>query len=557
MSHPTSVPQAPPAPAPDATTAALAAPHGLDEGLGEAPGFDASLGATWRHDLGAGLVVFLVALPLCLGVALASNAPLLSGILTGIVGGLVVSRLSGSALMVSGPAAGLTAIVATAIADLGSFDRFLAAVVLAGALQIALGLLRAGIIGYYFPNAVIRGMLAAIGLILVLKQLPYALGAGIVAGDAGGADGAGAGEAGMLGGILAAARDVVPTAVGITALSVAVLLGWARVAPPAVRRLMPAPLAAVLLGVGLNLALGALAPGLALPGAALVQLPVAERAGDLAGWLAFPALGAFGDPAVWRVALAVGLVASLETLLSLEATDKLDPFKRTSPANRELIAQGAGNALAGLVGGLPMTGVIVRSAANIAAGGRTWRASWAHGLLLLVAVVAAPALLNRIPLATLAAILIITGFKLADPQTFRAAARVGPKHFVPFVVTVVAILATDLLVGIGIGLAVGAFFVLLDSWRNAYSYQLEESADHHRVRITLAEEVTFLNKARINQALHTLPPGCVAVVDGTRARHIDHDVLELLHDFRATAALKRISLRLVGIPEPRVAAAAH
>jgi MFS superfamily sulfate permease-like transporter len=531
------------------------AADGGDRGAGH---LDTSLGATWRADLGAGLVVFLVALPLCLGVALASNAPMLSGIVTGVVGGLLVSRLSGSQLMVSGPAAGLTAIVASAIATLGSFQLFLSAVVVAGALQIVLGVLRAGIIGYFFPNAVIRGMLAAIGLILILKQLPYAFGAGIAGHGGLGADGTAAGESGgMLGDIVQAVGATAPLALAITLVSIGILVAWPKLAPASVRKLMPAPLAAVLFGIALSAAAGAWLPSLALPAEAMVQLPVIAGVGDLRGFLAFPSLAGFADPRVWTIGLTIGLVASLETLLSLEATDKLDPFKRTAPANRELLAQGTGNIVAGLIGGLPMTGVIVRSAANISAGGRTWRASWTHGLFLAVAVVAVPALLNRIPLATLAAILIFTGFKLANPGVLRDALKVGPKSAIPFAVTVAAILATDLLVGIGIGLAVGTLFVLHDSYRNAYSHVLEESADHHRVRITLAEEVTFLNKAAINKALHTLPDDCVVVVDGTRSRHIDHDVLEILHDFRETARAKGITLRLVAIPELRVAAAAH
>jgi MFS superfamily sulfate permease-like transporter len=520
------------------------------------PRLDERLAATWRNDLGAALVVFLVALPLCLGIALASNAPLLSGLVTGVVGGLLVARLSGSALMVSGPAAGLTAIVGTAILELGSFESFLAAVVLAGFVQLGLGALRAGIIGYFFPSSVIRGMLTAIGLILILKQLPYAFGAGIAGG--GGADGtAGRESAGMLGDIARAVGSAVPAVVAISVASLAILFLWPRLAPAALRRLLPGPLAVVLLGVGVSLALGALAPALALPASALVSIPAPGSLGELWGSLPSPDWSAVGSPAVWRVALTVGLVASLETLLSLEATDKLDPFKRTSPANRELLAQGAGNVTAGLLGGLPMTGVIVRSSANIDAGARTWRAGWLHGLFLLLAVVAIPHALNLIPLAALAAILLHTGYKLAHPKVFVQAWRAGPKYLVPFAVTVLAILVSDLLVGIAVGLAVGAFFVLLDSYRTAYSYHRVESADHHDVRITLAEEVTFLNKARINAVLHNLPAGCEATVDGSRSKHIDHDVLEILNDFRNTAHARGITLRLVGIPEPRLAAAMH
>jgi SulP family sulfate permease len=519
----------------------------------QAPAADLSVGATWKADLTAGLVVFLVALPLCLGVALASGAPLLAGLVTGVLGGLVVSRLSGSSLMVSGPAAGLTAIVLTSIGQLGSFSAFLVALVVAGALQLLLGVLRAGIIGYYFPSSVIRGMLAAIGLTLVLKQLPYALGAGIAPTAAGAAESA---EGGALGAIMHAARAGVPGAVLLSLGALAILVLWPRFAPARVRTVMPAALAAVVLGIGGSMALASLAPAWALPASAFVSLPIVSSPHELFGMLAFPDWSALTNPVVWRVAGTLAIVASLETLLSLEATDKLDPLKRISPANRELVAQGAGNLLAGLFGGLPMTGVIVRSAANVSAGGRTWRASLAHGVLLLVAVLAIPAVLNMIPLAVLAAILIHTGYKLAHPRIFRDAWRVGWKQLLPFAVTVIAILATDLLIGITIGLMVGAFFVLLDSWSNAYSYHLEESADHHRVRLVLAEEVTFLNKARISQALHAVPADSTVTVDATRTRHLDLDVIELLHDFRDTARAKGIALRLLGVPEP-VLGAAH
>jgi MFS superfamily sulfate permease-like transporter len=520
-----------------------------------APRLDAGLAATWRHDLGAGIVVFLVALPLCLGIALASGAPLLSGLVTGIVGGVVVSRLSGSQLLVSGPAAGLSAIVLAAIAELGSFEVFLVAVVIGGALQLALGAARAGIIGYFFPSSVIRGMLAAIGLILILKQIPYALGVG---GEVFESDSFAAQQGGNTFTALAtAARAMAPLAVAISLLSLAVMLAWPRLAPAALRRIMPAPLATVLLGVGLSMAATAFAPGIALPAEAMVQLPVVGSPKDLIGLLSFPDWSAITRADVWRVGLTIALVASLESLLSLEATDKLDPYKRTSPANRELFAQGAGNMLAGLAGGLPMTGVIVRSAANVNAGGRTWRSAFFHGILLLVAVVAIPALLNRIPLATLAAILLFTGFTLAHPRQFRQAWHIGPQYFAPFVITVVAILLTDLLIGIIIGLTVGAFFILYDSYRTAYSYQLEESADHHRVRLTLAEEVTFLNKARINEALQQVPDDSVVTVDAGHTKHIDYDVVEMLHDFLEGAKRRGIRVKLIGVPALKVARATH
>ncbi len=545
--------RAPRADRPPATPLAVPPPGATGPHI--TPSLDESLAATWRYDLPAGVVVFLVALPLCLGIALASGAPMLAGLVTGIVGGLVVSRLSGSQLMVSGPAAGLTAIVIAALVQLGSFERFLVAVVLAGAFQVALGLLRAGIIGYFFPSSVIRGMLAAIGLILILKQLPYALGAGIVPAGMDDTDPSSGG--GTYGAIVSALGAMRPLAVGLSLAALVVLAFWDRIAPAKVRKVVPAALVAVVLGLVVAAVANGVAPGMALPREAMVSLPTPSSLGDLATHLAFPAWGAITDPAVWRVAATIGIVASLETLLSLEATDKLDPFKRTAPANRELLAQGVGNMLAGSIGGLPMTGVIVRSAANIGAGARTWRSSLVHGVLLLVAVVAIPALLNRIPLAVLAAILLFTGFKLANPKQFVDAWKIGPKYLLPFVVTIVAILATDLLVGICVGLAVGAFFVLADDYGNAYSYQIEESADHHRVRLTLAEQVTFLNKARINRALHGLPPGSAVTVDASRSRHIDHDVVELLHEFREHATARGISLRLLGVPAPNAPAASH
>lgn len=513
------------------------------------PDADTSLAATWGADLRAGVVVFLVALPLCLGIALASGAPLMSGIITGVVGGVVVSRLSGSQLMVSGPAAGLTAIVATAIVQLGSFPAFLAAVVIAGLMQIALWAVRAGIIAYFFPSSVIKGMLAAIGIILVLKQLPYAFGAQIggatlqdsTAGPAG-ANAEGGGTLDAIGAALANARW---GAVGIAVVALAILVLWDRPSMRRAKALVPAPLLAVTVGLVAHWLFEGFAPALALPRGAFVNLPVG---GDVRAMLTMPDWSALASPAVWTVAVTLALVASLESLLSLEATDRLDPQKRISSANQELLAQGVGNATAGLLGGLPMTGVIVRSAANVDAGARTWRASLFHGLLLGVAVVALASQLNHIPLAALAAILLYTGYKLANPTVLRGVLRLGPAYAIPFFATVVAVVATDLLIGIVIGLAVGTFFVLRESYANAYFYHKEESADHHHVKLLLAEEVTFLNKARINEALHEVPPDSVVTVDGRRCRYIDPDVIELLHDFEAHASRKNVVLRLVDIP---------
>ena len=314
----------------------------------EAGKLDERLSATWRYDLPAGVVVFLVALPLCLGIALASGAPLLAGLITGIIGGAIVSKISGSQLLVSGPAAGLTAIVITAITQLGSFEVFLVAVVIAGAIQLVLGLLRAGIIGYFFPSSVIRGMLAAIGLILILKQLPYALGVTPEGGSS-------------IGAIISALGSALPLAVGLTISSLLILAFWGTFAPAGLRKLVPAALVVVMLGVVGTAAAAAFVPELALPASAMVTLPTPSSLGELASLLSFPDWSALSNPLVWKVAVTIGIVASLETLLSLEATDKLDPWKRNAPANRELLAQGIGNMLSGAVGGLPMTGEIGRA----------------------------------------------------------------------------------------------------------------------------------------------------------------------------------------------------
>jgi carbonic anhydrase len=511
------------------------------------PPLNERFASNWRSDLPAGLVVFLVAVPLCLGIALASGAPLFAGLVSGMVGGLVVSLLSGSQLMVSGPAAGLTAIVVAAIGQLGSFEAFLASVVLAGVLQVGLAALRAGIIGYFFPSSVIKGMLAAIGLILILKQLPHAVGYDVNAmGDEAFRE-SGSGNTFTSLAVAARALTLGPTLLAVASLVLLVVLDR-----PGVKRrtrLLPGPLLIVLLGVLANELFTAAVPALAIDPTHRVQLPQAE---SFSAWLSLfttPDWSALARPETWRIALTIGLVASLETLLSLEATDKIDPYKREAPPNRELFAQGIGNTLCGLIGGLPITGVIVRSSVNIDAGARTRTAAFFHGVLLLVAVLAFPGLLNRIPLASLAAILLYTGYKLAHPRLFRTAYRLGWSQFLPFTATVVAIVLTDLLVGIGVGLAIGAFFVLKNNYEHPFHRTTENYHYTKVLRLTLSEETSFLNKASIVRTLNELPPGTDVEVDGTRARYIDYDVLEILNDFRETARLRNIRLRLLGIPE--------
>jgi MFS superfamily sulfate permease-like transporter len=498
--------------------------------------------STWlKDDLAASVVVFLVALPLCLGIALASGAPLLAGVVAGVVGGLVVAPMSGSQLLVSGPAAGLTAIVIAAIAELGGFQPFLAAVVIAGAMQAAIGIAGWGIVSYYVPSSVIKGMLAGIGLILIMKQLPHAVGYDA---DAMGDETTRTAEGTIFDSLAAIPSAIEWGAVLIAAISLGILVLWER---PALKKLLflPGPLAVVVVGTLLNVVLGLANSPLALGTSHLVQLPGTSQLFDE---MLFPEWSALAMPATWKVAITLAIVASLETLLSMEATDKIDPLKRQSPPNKELIAQGAGNAVSGLLGGLPITGVIVRSSANIDAGAKTKRSAIAHAVLLGGAVLLIPGLLSYIPLAALAAILLYTGYKLANPKLFRVAWRLGKQHFIPFVVTIVAILATDLLVGIGIGLAVGFFQILKD--HAAHAPMTRVSPDGAVLqRYVLGDQATFLGKASLSEFLQSVKPGSRVEIDGRQARRIDYDIAELLTDFRATARANDIDYRLVGIPD--------
>lgn len=503
-----------------------------------------SLRDSWRADLPASLVVVLVALPLCLGIALASGAPLASGIVAGVIGGIVVGLLSNSQLMVSGPAAGLTAIVASGIATLGSFENFLVAVIIGGGLQVALSIARAGVIGYYIPSAVIKGMLAAIGIILILKQVPHAVGFDAdFEGDETFTQANAENTFSALGELL---QQLQAGAVLIALLALAVLVAWSR---PALKKLkvVPAPLVVVVLGIVINQLFAMYWPSLAIRPTHLVQLPVASTPADWLGFFALPEWSALASPGTWRLGVTLAIVASLETLLSLEATDKMDPYKRESDTNRELLAQGVGNMTAGLVGGLPVTGVIVRSAANIDAGARTRWSAIIHGVLLLVSVLAIPRVLNLIPLAALAAMLIHTGFKLAAPKLFRQAWAQGWAQFIPFTVTVVAIVLTDLLVGIGIGLSVASAFILAQYLRQP-ALRLVSPPSAVLKRYVLPDQATFLAKANIERTLSALPDGARIEIDGSNTTRFDHDVLELLHEFTATAPLRQIDYRLVNIP---------
>ncbi|MBM4376741.1 MAG: SulP family inorganic anion transporter [Deltaproteobacteria bacterium] len=497
--------------------------------------------ASRRNDLTAGIVVFLVALPLCLGIALASGAPLVGGLVGGIVGGIVVGLLSASEVSVSGPAAGLAVLVASAIADLGSFEALLTAVVLSGALQLVFAALRLGVIADYVPTTVIRGMLAAIGIVIVLKQIPYALGRDSdYEGDFSFLEPGG--KENTLSAIAKAVSSASPGAIGIAVLSMALLLAWEKAVVPRHPRatLVPGALLVVVLGVGLNEALKVLAPSAALQATDghLVSLPTSL--GALRSQVASPSLHALTNPKVYTVAVTVAVVGSLETLLSLEAARKLDPYRRIASPTRELFAQGIGNILSGMLGGLPVTSVIVRTSANVYAGGRTRWSAIVHALLLLFAVVALPRVLLHIPLASLAVILIVIGAKLAPPSLFRSIWREGWTSALPFYVTVVTIVFTSLLEGVLFGIAVSVFLVI----RNNHHAAMTMVSEGHDFLLRFNKDLTFVNKAELRANLDRVPHQGTLLVDATRALFVDRDVFDVLDDFIESAKHKGIQVEL-------------
>lgn len=498
--------------------------------------------ATWRAhlsaDIPASIVVFLVALPLCLGIALASGAPLLAGLFAGIVGGLVVGALSGSELSVSGPAAGLTVIVAAGIADLG-YPAFLAAVVLAGVLQCVLGFLRAGAIAHFVPVSVVHGMLAAIGCILVLKQIPHALGWDFdYEGDESfvGPDGLN-----TFSELVVAVQNADTGALLVFLAALAALLVWQKVGKRLAGSWLPPALLAVVVGTLTNELFALYAPHLHISSSShLVAIPDVSGLRGVLYALPFPDLGRVLDPAVWRVAITLALVASIESLLSVGASDKLDPEHRITPTDRELKAQGAGNIVSGLLGGLPVTAVIVRSSANIEAGARTRLSAILHGVLLLLSVLVLAPVLNHIPLAALAAVLIVMGVHLASVDVFRRQYQRGRDQFVPFLATLVAILLTDLLVGVGIGIAVGIYYVIRTNFHSAM--QITRDGDTHVIRF--AKDVSFLNKPPLMRVFAAIPPGASVLIDGTQAEFVDHDILEAIDDFVLSAQARGIRVDL-------------
>ena len=510
-----------------------------------------NLFANLRSDLPASIVVFFVAVPLCLGIALASGAPLEAGLIAGIVGGIVVGAMSGSPLGVSGPAAGLAVIVLNAIEDLGSFQTFLAAVVVAGGVQLVLGLARGGVVGYFFPSSVIKGMLAGIGVLIILKQIPHALGHDA---DPEGdmsfrqpVDAAATGDENTLSSLFSSFDDFTLGAIVVSVTCLAILILWETVLTKKskVFRLIQGPLVAVAFGIFFQYLTKKSGSSMALEPKHLVEVPVYESLREVRASLLHPKLSAFALPAVWVAGITMAIVASLETLLCVEATDKIDPLKRTTPTNRELVAQGVGNMTSGLLGGLPVTQVIVRSSANIQSGGRTKVSAILHGIFLLVAVLYLPNILNLVPLSALAAVLLVVGYKLAKPSVFKQMYSQGWRQFIPFAVTILGIVFTDLLTGIALGMAVAIFVILKGHYENSHFLHMEESSGGGagtQVRMRLAEEVTFLNKGALLKELNSIPDGAHVLIDATSTLRMDQDAIEIIETFEETAERRGITV---------------
>jgi len=495
---------------------------------------------SFGSDFPAAVVVFLVALPLCLGIALGSGAPLFSGLIAGIIGGIVVGSLSGSQLSVSGPAAGLTAIVVVALTKLQSYEVFLVAVVIGGVFQLLLGFAKAGILGDYIPSNVIKGMLAAIGLILILKQIPHFVGyESDFQGDETFEQKDGQNTFSE---IFFSIRNLLPVALVIGLICLAFQIIWDKILVKKIKFLkqVPSPLIVVLAGTLINEYLKVSKPELALTAAHLVNIPVAKTPTEFFSFFTAPDFSQLGNFAIWSTAITLAIVASLETLLNIEASDELDPYQRVTPNNRELKAQGIGNIVSGLIGGLPITSVVVRTSANIGAGAKTKSSTIMHGLLLLLCVALIPALLNRIPYSSLAAILIYTGYKLTKVTLYTEYFRRGWDQFVPFVVTILAILFTDLLVGILIGCCVSLFFVMRSNFRSAVFVV----NDNKNYLFRLRKDVSFLNKPIIKNKLEQVPRQSFVLIDAARADFIDKDVVEVIEDFMKHAHLKNIIVEL-------------
>ena len=503
--------------------------------------------ANLKYDLPASIVVFLVAVPLCLGIALASGAPFFSGLIAGIIGGIVIGSLSNGQISVSGPAAGLTAIVLAGITKLGAFEIFLMAVVLAGAIQLALGFLKAGSIARYFPSSVIKGMLTAIGIIIILKQIPHAI--GYDAEPEGALDYKRSDGGNTFSAILQPLQHIHWGVTIVTLVSLAILILWEK---PFMKRLkvVPGALAAVVASILLNFLYRTFYPSLVISEEQLVQVPVSGSINEFVGLFTAPDFSVVFNSEVIVTAFTIAAVASIETLLCIEAVDKMDPLRRVTNQNRELKAQGVGNMISGLLGGLPITSVIVRSSANLNAGAKTKTSAIIHGVLILVCTAFIPGILNLIPLGALAAILLITGYKLARISIFRDMFKNGKYQFAPFIVTVVAVVFTDLLTGVGLGLVTSIVAILYGNLRNSYYFHKENYHEGEIIRIHLAEEVSFLNKASIKTTLDHLPNGSTVIIDAANTHYVDFDVLELIKEFKDIQAPERnIKCVLTGFKE--------
>ncbi len=500
----------------------------------------------FKNDIPASIVVFLVAMPLCLGIALASGAPLFSGLIAGIIGGIVVGALSGSPLGVSGPAAGLAVIVLNAITELGSFDIFLVSVMIAGILQLIMGFARMGIIAYFFPSSVIHGMLSGIGIVIFLKQIPHFFGYDSVPeGDFGfvQADGHNTFDE-----LIHMLNYVTPGVLIVSSIALFILILWETSFMKKFKftRLIQGPLVAVVLGIVLYNFFKS-KPDLMIQASHLVKVPVPESMSDFLSNFTRPDFSALTRLDVFITGIVIAVVASLETLLCVEATDKQDPLKRVTPTNRELKAQGVGNLLSGFLGGLPLTQVIVRSSANMQSGGRTKSSAIIHGFFLLISVIVIPKILNQIPLGVLAAILLLVGYKLAKPALFKKMYAQGLGQFVPFVITILGIVFTDLLTGIGLGMLVAIFVILRNNFKIPFRLQNENLEGKNNIKIELSEDVTFLNKASILKTLDQIPEGTKVTIDASKSKFIHFDVVEIIEDFVINAELKNIEVNVIDL----------
>ena len=504
-----------------------------------------------KHDFAAGLTVFLVALPLCLGVALASGAPLYSGILSGIIGGIVVSVISGSQLAVSGPAAGLTTLVSASIISLGNFETFLLAVIIAGLFQILIGVLKLGVFASYFPSSVIKGMMAAIGIILISKQIPLALGyhqpdfwtSGFIQIFT---------SKNFLGNLAEFNSNITRSAVLISAISLAILI-FLKQPKNKKFNIIPASLVVVIFGIVINYLLTYFGSSYALKTNQLVSIP-----SNIFAEIKFPDFSKIlSNSEIWKDGILIGILATLETLLCIEAMDKLDKHNRITPVNRELIAQGVGNFLCGILGAIPLTAVVVRGSANIQAGAKTKVSAFVHGVFLLLSVLLIPFLINLIPYASLSAILILTGFGLTKLKIYKSLFKLGLKQFIPFISTIIIILVTDLLIGVSIGLLISVYYIIKENFKENYNLEKNHLQGLDYYTLKLHSNVTFLNKVEIKNTLDKVPPYSELTIDGSDVHFIDYDVLEIISDFVTKAHDRHIELKLINIQIVETAASAH